>query len=49
MEVDRGRNFYACRGFEHIAHHCRSRGRIRVADGRRLEYVGGSLREITNT
>ena len=24
MEVDRGRNCYACRGFGHIAHHCRN-------------------------
>ena len=28
MEVDRGRNCYACRGFGHIAHHCRNRRRV---------------------
>jgi len=26
MEVDRGRNYYSCRGFGHMAHHCRNRG-----------------------
>ena len=24
MEVDRGRNCYTCRGFEHIVYHCRN-------------------------
>jgi len=24
MEVDRGRNCYACRGFRHLARHCRN-------------------------
>jgi len=39
MEVDRGRNCYACRGFGHIAQHCRNRGKmIRIGEGRRLEY-----------
>ena len=39
MEVDCGRNCYACRGFGHMAHHCRNRDqRGRVAEGRRLEY-----------
>ena len=36
MEVDRGRNCYACGGFGHMAHHCRNWGR--VAEGRRLEF-----------
>ena len=27
MEVDHGRNCYACGGFRHMAHHCRNRGR----------------------
>jgi len=41
MEVDIGRNCYACRGFEHMACHCRNWGqRERVAEGRRLEYGG---------
>ena len=44
MEVDRGRNCYTCRGFGHIAQHCRNRGqRRRMAEGRRLEY--GERRE----
>jgi len=39
MEVDRGRNCYACSRFRHMAQHCRNRGgRIRIGDGRRLEY-----------
>ena len=41
MEVDHGRNCYACRGFGHMAHHCRNRGqRRRVKQGRRVEYRG---------
>ena len=36
MEVDWGRNCYACRGFGHMACHCRNRGR--VAEGRRVEF-----------
>ena len=27
MDIDRGRNCYVCRGFGHIAQHCRNRGR----------------------
>ena len=41
IEVDRGRNCYACGRFGHIAHHCRNRGRGRLMDGRRVEYGGG--------
>ena len=48
MEVDRGRNCYACGGFGHIAHHCRNRGRGRLIDGRRVEYRGGRIEEIIN-
>ena len=33
MEVDRGRNCYACGRFGHIAHYCRKRGR-------RVEFEG---------
>jgi len=43
MEVDRRRNYYTCRGFGHMACHCRNWGRTRAADRRRLEYVGGSF------
>ena len=47
MEVDRGRNCYACGGFGHMARHCRNRGqRERVAEGRRLEYGGGRIKGI---
>jgi len=38
MEVDCGKNCYACGGFGHIAQHCKNWGRGRVAEGRRLEY-----------
>ena len=49
MEVDRGRNCFACRGFGHMAHNCRNRGmRGRVGENRRVEYGGGSIEEITN-
>ena len=37
MEVDRGRNCYACGGFGHMARNCRNRGmRGRVGDNRRV-------------
>jgi len=39
MEVDRGRNCYTCRGFEHMAWHCRNKGMgKKIGEGRRLEY-----------
>ena len=46
MEVDRGRNCYACGGFGHMACHCRNRGRGRPMEGRRVEYSGGRIEEI---
>ena len=46
MEVDRGRNCFACGGFGHMAHHCRNRGRGRPMEGRRMEYGGGRIKEI---
>jgi len=46
MEVDRGRNCYACGGFGHMAHHCRNRGRERPMEERRMEYGGGQIEEI---
>jgi len=50
MEVDHGRNCYACGGFRHMAHHCRNRGqRGRIAENRRVEYGGGRIEEIMNT
>jgi len=49
MEIDQGRNCYACRGFGHMAHHCRNQGqRGRVAENRRMEYGGGRIEEIMN-
>ena len=39
MEINKGRNCYACGGFGHIAQYCRNRGqRGRVEEGRRVEY-----------
>ena len=46
MEVDRGRNCYACEGFRHMARHCRNRGRERLVEGKRIEYRGGRIEEI---
>jgi len=49
MEVDRGRNCYACGGFGHMVCNCRNRGqRGRVGENRRVEYGGGRIEEITN-
>ena len=49
MEVDRGRNCYACGGFGHMARNCRNRDqRGRVAENRRVEYGGGRIKEIMN-
>ena len=49
MEIDWGRNCYACRGFGHMAHYCRNRGqRGRVVENRRVEYRGERIEEITN-
>ena len=45
MKVDRGRNCYVCKGFGHMARHCRNRGR--VAEGRRVEFEGNY--EYSNT
>jgi len=49
MEIDRGRNCYACGGFGHMARNCRNRGqRGRVMENRRVEYRGGRIEEIMN-
>ena len=49
MEIDRGRNCYACGGFGHMARHCRNQGqRERVAENRRVEYREGRIEEIMN-
>ncbi len=46
MEIDRGRNCYACRGFGHMARHCRNRERRRLTEGKRVEYDEGRIEEI---
>ena len=46
IEVDRGRNCYACGGFGHMVRNCRNRGRGRPMDRRRVEYGGGRIEEI---
>ena len=49
MEIDQGRNCFACGGFRHMARHCRNRGqRGRVAENRRVEYGGGRIEKISN-
>jgi len=49
MEVDRGRNCYACGRFRYMARHCRNWGqRGKVAESRRVEYGGGRIEEILN-
>ena len=48
MEVDRGRNCYACGGFGHMARHCKNRERVRPMEGRRVEYGGGRIEEIND-
>ena len=45
MEVDRGRNYYACGGFRHMACYYRNWGK-RVAENRRLEYGRGRVKRI---
>jgi len=40
MEIDRGRNCYACGSFGHMACHCRNRRRGRVMEEKRVEYEG---------
>jgi len=52
MEVDRGRNCYACGGFGHMACHYRNWGQSRrVEKGKRLEYgrgVEGNFEHLNN-
>jgi len=44
MEVDQGRNCYACGRFGHMAHHYRNRGRGRAMEGKRVEYEEGRFK-----
>jgi len=52
IEIDWGRNCYACGGFGHMACHCRNRDqRGRVTEERRLEYRGeveGNFEHLNN-
>jgi len=43
IEVDRGRNYYACREFRHMACHCRNRGRIEE-----IHELLNNLKEVEN-
>ena len=45
IEVDRGRNCYACGDFRHMDYYCRNGGRERIEQGRRVEYEGGRFKE----
>ena len=54
IEVDRGRNCFACGGFGHMACHCRNRGRVmrrvEIEEGRfegNIEQIG-HLKEVEN-
>ena len=47
IEVDRGRNCYACGGFGHMAHHCKNQGG-RVAKGEGWNMEEEESREILN-
>ena len=44
---NRGRNCYACRGFRHMACHCRNQGRGGVIEERRVEYGGERFEDNT--
>jgi len=44
MEVDRGRNCYACRGFGYMVHHYKNWGRGRAMEGKRVECGGGRFK-----
>ena len=46
MEIDKGRNCYACGGFGHMAHYCKNRERGRLMEGKRVEYGEGRIEEI---
>jgi len=46
MEVDQGRNCYTCRGFRHMACHCRNRDRRRAMEERKVEYGGERIEKI---
>jgi len=47
MEIDRGRNCYACGGFGHMARNCKNWGQKgRVVENRKVEYGGERIEEI---
>jgi len=49
IEIDQGRDCYACGRFGHMACNCRNWSqREKVAENRRVEYGGGRIEEITN-
>ncbi len=46
IEIDRGRNCYACGGFRHITRYYKNRGRGRSMEERRVKYREGRIEEI---
>ena len=46
IEMDQRINCYACRGFRHMACHCRNSRRRRAIEERRVEYGGERIKEI---
>jgi len=47
IEVDRGRNCYACGGSRHMVCYCKNQGqRSKVVEERRLEYGKGRIEGI---
>ena len=44
MNVDKGRNYYNCGRFGHLARNCRNREN-RIGESRRLEYEQGDNRQ----
>ena len=54
MEVDRGRNCFACGGFGHMARHCKNKGRIMRREDMGVRFEGniepiGHLKEVENS
>ena len=46
MEIDRGRNCFACGGFGHMAYYCKNR--VCMMQERRVEYGGERIEEIND-
>ena len=49
INIDKGRNCYACKEFGHLARNCRNRGiGNRIGESRRLEYEQRKMMEGGN-